>query len=74
MINDEALGDLYRILENLGAAPATLDKPRSSCTLLKQPEGFETNSPWFRLLPESAQVNFIALFIFCECVYVWVEF
>ncbi|KAI3463628.1 hypothetical protein Pfo_020291 [Paulownia fortunei] len=38
-----------------GAAAAVVDKPRSSFTSWKQHQGFETTSPWCRLLTESPQ-------------------
>ncbi|GFQ06720.1 hypothetical protein PHJA_002816000 [Phtheirospermum japonicum] len=37
------------------AAAAAVDKPRSSFTSWKQHQGFETTSPWCRLLTESTQ-------------------
>ncbi|KAK6127604.1 hypothetical protein DH2020_038642 [Rehmannia glutinosa] len=38
-----------------GAAAAVVDKPRSSFTSWKQHQGFETTSPWCRLLTETPQ-------------------
>ncbi|KAL6494382.1 hypothetical protein OROGR_031182 [Orobanche gracilis] len=38
-----------------GAAAAVVDKPRSSFSSWKQHQGFETTSPWCRLLTESTR-------------------
>ncbi|GFP86216.1 hypothetical protein PHJA_000765400 [Phtheirospermum japonicum] len=42
-------------VKSLSAAAAAVDKPRSSFTSWKQHQGFETTSPWCRLLTESTQ-------------------